>query len=52
VNIAGNNVGSMVAYTFAVNHPEATRKLVMMDTPHPSRYSSRFPRFQHQLLIS
>jgi len=35
VNIAGNDIGSMVAYSFAANHPEATMKLVMMDAPHP-----------------
>jgi pimeloyl-ACP methyl ester carboxylesterase len=40
VHIVGNDVGSMVAYSFAANHPESTRKLVMLDAPHP------FPLFQ------
>ncbi|MGH8778174.1 alpha/beta fold hydrolase [Paraburkholderia sp.] len=45
VNIAGNDVGSMVAYSFAANYPEATRKLVMMDSPHP------FPVFEQIPLL-
>ena len=43
VNIAGNDVGSMVAYSFAANHPEATRKLVMMDSPHPFEVFQQIP---------
>ena len=35
VNIAGNDIGSMVAYSFAANYPKATRKLIVMDSPHP-----------------
>jgi pimeloyl-ACP methyl ester carboxylesterase len=31
--IAGHDIGSMVAYSFAANHPEATQKLVLMDVP-------------------
>ncbi|MEO7718960.1 MAG: alpha/beta hydrolase [Capsulimonas sp.] len=34
VNIAGHDIGSMVAFSFAANHPEATRKLAVMDVPH------------------
>jgi len=43
VNIAGNDVGAMVAYSFAANHPKATRKLVMMDTPHPFGVFEQIP---------
>lgn len=43
VNIAGNDVGAMVAYSFAANHPEATRKLVMMDSPHPFAVFEQIP---------
>ena len=43
VNIAGNDVGAMVAYSFAANYPEATRKLVMMDTPHPFAVFGQIP---------
>lgn len=35
VNITGHDIGSMVAYSFAVNHPEATRKVAMLDVTHP-----------------
>lgn len=35
VNIAGHDMGSMVAFSFAANHPKLTRKVAMMDTPHP-----------------
>ncbi|MGV2293511.1 alpha/beta hydrolase [Trinickia sp. YCB016] len=43
VNIAGNDVGAMVAYSFAANYPEATRKLVMMDSPHPFAVFEQIP---------
>ncbi|MFE0865827.1 alpha/beta fold hydrolase [Streptomyces rochei] len=35
VHIAGHDMGAMVAFAFAANHPEATRKVAMLDTPHP-----------------
>lgn len=38
VNMAGHDIGSMVAFSFAANHPEATRKLVLMDVPHPDDF--------------
>jgi pimeloyl-ACP methyl ester carboxylesterase len=43
VNIAGNDIGSMVAYSFAANYREATRKLVMMDSPHPFAVFEQIP---------
>lgn len=43
INIAGNDIGSMVAYSFAANHPRATRKLVMMDAPHPFSVLEQIP---------
>lgn len=33
VNMTGHDIGAMVAYAFAANHPEATRKLALLDTP-------------------
>ncbi|RDK00387.1 hypothetical protein [Paraburkholderia lacunae] len=33
----------MVAYSFAANYPEAARKLVMMDTPHPFAVFEQIP---------
>ncbi|NBD23099.1 alpha/beta fold hydrolase [Paenibacillus sp. T1] len=35
VNIAGHDIGSMVAYSFAANYPSAVKKLAMLDVPHP-----------------
>jgi pimeloyl-ACP methyl ester carboxylesterase len=35
VFMAGHDIGSMVAFSFAANHPDATEKLVMLDIPHP-----------------
>jgi pimeloyl-ACP methyl ester carboxylesterase len=35
VNIAGHDVGSMVAFSFAANHPAATRKVALLDVLHP-----------------
>lgn len=35
VNIAGHDIGAMVAHSFAANHRAATRKLVLMDVGHP-----------------
>jgi pimeloyl-ACP methyl ester carboxylesterase len=43
VYVAGNDVGAMVAYGLAANYPEATRKLVMMDTPHPFAVFEQIP---------
>ncbi|RDD84367.1 alpha/beta fold hydrolase [Streptomyces parvulus] len=34
--IAGEDIGSQVAYSFAANHPEATRKLALWETGHPT----------------
>jgi len=35
VYIAGHDIGAHVAYSFAVNYPDITSKLIMLDTPHP-----------------
>ncbi|GAB2886331.1 alpha/beta fold hydrolase [Streptomyces mayteni] len=34
--IAGEDIGSMVAHSFAANHPEATRKVALWETGHPT----------------
>lgn len=36
VHVAGEDIGSMVAYSFAVNHPEATRKVAVWEAGHPT----------------
>ncbi|RBQ14539.1 alpha/beta hydrolase [Spongiactinospora rosea] len=35
VNIAGHDIGAMVAYAHAANHPEATTKIALLDVAHP-----------------
>ncbi|TDC35472.1 alpha/beta hydrolase [Kribbella albertanoniae] len=34
-NIAGHDIGSMVAFSYAINHPEAISKLAIMEVGHP-----------------
>lgn len=36
VNIGGHDIGAQVAFSFAANYPEATTKLIILDTPHPN----------------
>ncbi|MFD9795484.1 alpha/beta fold hydrolase [Streptomyces sp. NPDC059070] len=43
VNIAGHDIGSKVAFAFAVNHPDATRKLAMLDALHPDESFYEIP---------
>lgn len=35
VNIAGHDIGAMVGYAFAANHPSSIRRLALLDVPHP-----------------
>ncbi|MDR6632645.1 pimeloyl-ACP methyl ester carboxylesterase [Phyllobacterium sp. 1468] len=35
-DIVGHDIGAMVAFSFAANHPEQTHKLVLLDVGHPS----------------
>jgi pimeloyl-ACP methyl ester carboxylesterase len=42
-NIAGEDVGSMVAYSFAANHPEATRKVALWEVGHPTDAFNALP---------
>ena len=37
VNLAGHDIGSMVAFSLAANHPEVVRKLAMLEEPHPDQ---------------
>ncbi|OAR22151.1 alpha/beta hydrolase [Streptomyces sp. ERV7] len=34
-HIVGHDLGAMVAYSFAANYPEATRRLALLDVVHP-----------------
>ncbi|GAA4009896.1 alpha/beta hydrolase [Streptomyces marokkonensis] len=41
-HVVGHDMGAMVAFSFAANHPEATRRLVLLDVVHPDEtYYSR-----------
>lgn len=42
-DIVGHDIGSMVAFSFAANHPEQTNKLVMLDVTHPSKGMMQIP---------
>jgi len=43
VAIAGHDIGAHVAYSFAANFPEATAKLIILDTPHPDAGMYQLP---------
>lgn len=42
-HICGHDIGAHVAYSFAANYPEATGKLIMLDTPHPDETMYQLP---------
>lgn len=41
--IVGHDIGAQVAFAFAANHPEATRKLVLLDVAHPDEDLLKWP---------
>jgi len=43
VYIGGHDIGAHVAFSFAANFPEATSKLIMLDTPHPDAGMYQLP---------
>lgn len=43
VDIAGHDIGAMVAFSFAVNHPETTRTVTVMDVAHPDENLFKIP---------
>ncbi|KQV13770.1 alpha/beta fold hydrolase [Kitasatospora sp. Root107] len=43
VDIAGHDVGSQVAFSFAANHPHAVRRIAMLDILHPDASLSPAP---------
>lgn len=43
VDIAGHDVGSQVAFSFAANYPEATRRVAMLDILHPDPNLYKIP---------
>ncbi|UPG92736.1 alpha/beta fold hydrolase [Luteibacter aegosomatissinici] len=36
-DVVGHDIGAMVAFSLAANHPELVRKLVLLDVGHPSK---------------
>ncbi|MGE8427084.1 MAG: alpha/beta fold hydrolase [Sphingobacterium sp.] len=43
VCIAGHDIGAHVAFSFACNYPQATSKLILLDTPHPDPSMYQLP---------
>ncbi|MBO2449618.1 alpha/beta hydrolase [Actinomadura barringtoniae] len=46
VNIAGHDIGAMVAFSFAANHAAATRKVALLDVLHPDEDLYTMPMLQ------
>ncbi|MFC9298063.1 alpha/beta fold hydrolase [Streptomyces sp. NPDC057011] len=42
-HIAGHDIGAMVAYAFAANHPEAIGRAALLDVSHPEESWMRMP---------
>ncbi|GHC62603.1 alpha/beta fold hydrolase [Streptomyces flavofungini] len=42
-HLVGHDIGAMVAYAHAANHPEATRKVALLDVAHPDENLRKFP---------
>jgi pimeloyl-ACP methyl ester carboxylesterase len=43
VDVVGHDIGAMVAFSLAENHPEQVRRLMMLDTTHPSPAYAALP---------
>lgn len=41
--IVGHDIGAMVGFSLAANHPDAVTKLVLLDVPHPDESWFEFP---------
>jgi pimeloyl-ACP methyl ester carboxylesterase len=41
-HIAGHDIGSAVAFAYGANYPEATKKVVMLELPHPDESLQSF----------
>lgn len=50
--IVGHDWGGGVAWTFAMEHPEATRRLVVMNCPHPAIFVQHLRASPRQLMRS
>ena len=45
--VAGHDIGAMVAYSLAANHPEAVRKLAILENLHPNESWYGIPMLPH-----
>ena len=45
--VAGHDIGAMVAYSLAANHPEAVRKLAILENLHPDESWYGIPMLPH-----
>lgn len=43
INIVGHDIGAMVAYSFAANYPDYTKRVALLDVPHPFEAFRKFP---------
>ncbi|WP_214414266.1 alpha/beta fold hydrolase [Sphaerisporangium fuscum] len=43
VDIAGHDIGGMVAWAFAANHPGSTRRIALLDIAHPDQRFYDYP---------
>ncbi|MDM1459546.1 alpha/beta hydrolase [Myroides odoratimimus] len=43
IYIGGHDIGAHVAYSFACNYPEMTKRLIVLDTPHPDESMYQLP---------
>ncbi|GAA2781978.1 alpha/beta fold hydrolase [Crossiella cryophila] len=42
-DVAGHDIGAMVAHSFAANHPETARRIALIDVPHPDDSLDEIP---------
>src|SRR5581483_11561431 len=50
--IVGHDWGGAIAWTFAMEHPEATRRLVVMNCPHPAIFTQHLRTNRAQMARS
>ncbi|BAV05464.1 Pimeloyl-ACP methyl ester carboxylesterase [Filimonas lacunae] len=43
IGICGHDIGAHVSFSFAATYPQATEKLIMLDTPHPDESMYQLP---------
>lgn len=51
-HIVGHDLGAMVAYSFAANYPEATRRLALLDVVHPDETYYDRPMLRRPVPVS